>query len=547
MKRIMAKYIAFIKYNKDTLKLVGEISGCITSDDETCGKKSYCLRESGGLCKLLLPRRNLMYPDIDNELAYFGKLADEMIRYERVKLFMFEPTKYISFQDRKYDLRDDEIILLETFITQEYFENMEPADTNPYVFQTSFYTVAPSSAGNRGIQAYDPVYRKEYVDRYLELESSSSSSSSSSSGAAMRRNSEEKPSTAVARQSPPPHPGGAPAESAMQLNEVTHVLDFCHQVSKRKITDKMRQLFFPKMNTFEILFSNESNECSFDVILTILRIIAQNASKCPSGHSCIRQKPNPFPFQSTGAAVGEVGSSAPESDLCAKCNNAIGREHYEFACRECNYFMCENCRHQHVDELGEMTTLKIKNILVDEYEKLSNMGLEKKLIMILNGYGMKKYANLINEGRATLTQIIQSENYFLTNIDIWILALYFKIPIVFISQGLLSENGKSVMVLYGDELTESFFFVHPFTITQDVPSRFGLIEVKLEDYSLLRIPQSFISPGLRDIIRESGEEDRVSIDEYIRTFKLGDIKHKKRVFSLTEKVIPEEGAVVEEA
>ena len=36
MKRILSKYISFIQYNKDTLKMVGEISGCITSDDETC-------------------------------------------------------------------------------------------------------------------------------------------------------------------------------------------------------------------------------------------------------------------------------------------------------------------------------------------------------------------------------------------------------------------------------------------------------------------------------------------------------------------------------
>ena len=169
MKRMLMKYIAFIRYSKETLKMVGEISGCITSDDETCGKKSYCLKESGGMCKLLLPQRNLMYPDIDNEIAYFGKLADEMIRYERVKLFMFEPTKYLSFQDRKYDLRDDEIILLETFITQEYFENMEPVDDNPYAYQTTFYTVAPSNAGSRDIQFYDPVYRKEYKDSYLEI------------------------------------------------------------------------------------------------------------------------------------------------------------------------------------------------------------------------------------------------------------------------------------------------------------------------------------------------------------------------------------------
>ena len=535
MKRILSKYIAFIRYSKDTLKLVGEISGCITSDDETCGKKSYCMKESGGLCKLLLPQRNLMYPDIDNEIAYFGKIADEMIRYERVKLFMFEPTKYLSFQDRKYNLRDDEIILLETFITQEYFENMEPADANPYVFQTNFYTVAPSNAGSRGIQAYDPVYNKDYIDRYLELESAGTSSNG---GRDQHNKSPVPPPVEVPVEVPddavgvgrivsdaPPAP-----EGSFKINEVNHVLDFCREVSKRKITEKMKQLFFPKMNTFEILFSNESNECSFDVMLTILRIVAQNASKCPSGHACVRQKQNPFKFQSMDSGGGGAAAveGEPESELCQRCRTSIGEEHTEFACRQCNYFVCENCRHQHVDELAEMTIPKLKNILVGEYDKFADMGLGKKLTMILNGYGMKKYADIINEERATLTQIIQSENYFLTNVDIWILALYFKIPITFISQTLLSENSKNVMVLYGDDDTNSYFFVHPFSVTQDVPSRFGLIEIKRDaGYSLLKIPHEFISPDLQESIRR--DEDRISIEEYIRTFKLGNIKYKKRL------------------
>ena len=510
MKRMLAKYVSFIRYSKDTLKMVGKISGCITSDDETCGKKSYCLKESGGFCKLLIPQRNLMYPDIDNEIAYFGKLSDEMIRYERVKLFMFEPTKYISFQDIKYDLRDDEIILLETFITQEYFENMEPADANPYVFQTNFYTVAPSSAGSRGIQTYDPVYRKEYVDRYLELESG------------------------IAEESAGPAPVAAPpaatGEPPLQINEINHALDFCREVSKRKITEKMRQLFFPKMNTFEILFSNESNECSFDVILTILRITAQTASKCPSGHSCVRQKQQAFAFKGDAAAAAAAVEAAPESDLCQKCRTSIGHDQTEFACRQCNYFVCEHCRTQHVDELAEMTIPKLKSILVTEYGKLSDAGLDKKLTMILNGYGMKKYADIVNEGRATLPQIIQSDNYFLTNIDIWIIAVYFKIPIAFISQSLLSENGKNVMVLYGDHMTDSYFYVHPFSVTQDVPSRFGLIEVKLApDNSVLKLPLEFVSPDLREIIRDDESE---SLEEYIRAFKLGNIKHKSRVFTM---------------
>jgi hypothetical protein len=536
MKRMLTKYIAFIRYSKETLKLVGEISGCITSDDETCGKKSYCLKESGGMCKLLLPQRNLMYPDIDNEIAYFGKLADEMIRYERVKLFMFEPTKYLSFQDRKYDLHDNEIILLETFITQEYFENLEPVDANPYVFQTSFYTVAPSNAGSRGIQSYDPVYRKEYVDRYLELESSSGAAAAPATVAP----------AAVAPVAPALLDAAAAApESSLQINEINHVLDFCRQVSKRKITEKMKQLFFPKSNTFEILFSNESNECSFDAMLTILRIIAQNASKCPSGHSCVSQKPNPLKFQSMKASGGlglgpgpaSEAETEPETEICQKCRTSIGHDHNEFACRQCNYFMCENCRHQHVDQLADMSIQKIKNILVGEYDKLAEKGLGKKLTMILNGYGMKKYADIINEERATLSQIIQSENYFLTNIDMWILAVYFKIPIIYVSQSLLSENGKNMMVLYGDDDSNSYFFVHPFTVTQDVPSRFGLIEVKEDEYSLIKVPLEFVTPELRENIQTENDE-RVSLEDYIRTFKLGNIKNKKRVFTLTEPAEP---------
>jgi hypothetical protein len=522
LKQMLAKYVAFIRYSKTTLKMVGEISGCITNDDDTCGKKSYCLKETGGFCKLLIPQRNLMYPDIDNEVAYFGKVADEMIRYERVKLFMFEPTKYISFQDIKYNLQEDEIILLESFITQEYFENMEPADENPYVFQTNFYTVAPSNAGARGVQNYDPVYRKEYIDRYLEITSgaAAATTATATSGATSGAAAATSGAAAAAATS---GAAAAAATTGLQVNEINHILDFCHQVSKRKITEKMRKEFFQSENAYEILFSNESNECSFDVILTILRVVAQNASKCPSGHSCVPHK--------------QSGPAEPESEICGKCRESIGSDQTDYLCRQCNYFVCEHCRIQHVDELAEMTIPRLKSILVSEYGKLSESGLDKKLTMILNGYGMKKYANLIQEGRATLPQIIQSENYFLTNIDIWILAMYFKIPIALISQSLLSENGENMMVLYGGNDAiygyNNYFFIHPFTVTQDIPTRYGLIEVKHNDISLLTIPLEFLSLNIRNKIENYDTRD-LRIEEYIQNFKLSLIKHKKRVFTFTE-------------
>jgi hypothetical protein len=524
MKKLLSKYVSFIRYSKDTLKMVGEVSGCITSDDETCGKKSYCLKEMGGMCKLLLPQRNLMLAYIDNEVAYFGKLADEMIRYERVRLFMFEPMKYPTFQDIKYNLRDNEIILLETFITQDYFENMEPADANPYIHQTNFYTVAPSNAGSHGVQHYDPTYHKEYVERYFELETGVKRAAKvrpSASALALARVAEVGEAEADGE--------GAAARLAefppdvMRINEINHVLDFCQEVSKRKITIKLRNAFFPKMNTFEILFSNESNECSFDLMLTILRSMAQTASKCPSGHSCVAKT-------STG-----VGTQEHETEVCAKCQTNIGIDQSNFACRQCNYFMCDNCRTQHLDQYANMTVAGLKDILMTEYAKLARNGLEKKLTMILNGYGMKQYADIINEGRATLAQIIQSENYFLTNFDVWLIAVYFKIPMVFISQTLLSENGKSYMVLFGDEMTDSYFFIQTFQVVQGVPSRFGLIEIRPDEMtSMLKIPLSFVSPDLQEGIR-SDHDMRISLEDYIREFKLLNIKQKKRVFTMMDK------------
>ena len=302
----------------------------------------------------------------------------------------------------------------------------------------------------------------------------------------------------------------------------------------------MRQLFFPSGQTYEILFSNQSEECSFDVILTILRAVAQTASKCPSGHTCNRMKQVE---RRSGASAGPGPDPEPESDICRKCRTAIGKNQTEFGCRQCNYFVCDNCQHQHVDQLGGMTIAKVKEILVSEYGKLSRTPtFDKKITRILNGYGMKRYAELITAGRATLSQIIQSQNYFLTNVDIWILALYFKIPIAFVSQSLLIENGRNVMVLYGNESLESYFFIHQFGVTQDVISRYGLIEKKLDDEtSVLKIPMDYLTDGLREMIVRELDEPK-SLEQYISEFKITNVKTKGRTLVLREKEAPVPGA-----
>ena len=533
LKGLITKHVGFITYPKDILKNIGEISGCIYKDDAECSKKKYCMKENGGLCKLLLPERNLMYPSIDNSIAYYGKLTDEIIRYERVKLFIFEPTKYLTFQETNYDLRDSEIILLESLITQEYFENLIPVDPNPFAVNTHFYTINPNQDDGAMVQTYDNMYRKGYVDRYKELNDVAAK-------AVVER---EMPSGAAGAA------GAAVIESGVELfhiSEIDHVLSFCSQVSKRKVTATMQRMFFPK-NCYELLFSNESEECSFDVILTILRTVAQNASKCPSGHTCNRLK-RPIkgirPAQTISAsleasAASEAGGAAAataaavedESTECRKCRLSIGAGDTGFACVNCNYFVCENCQHQHVDRMAEMNITKIKEILVEEYDKLTKIPtFNKKMTTILNGYGMKKYANLIIEGKATFATVIQSANYFLTNVDIWILARYFKLPIVFVSQSLLIENGKHILVLYGNASIETYFFIHPFGVTQDTISRFSMIGLRVaEDTSVFKIPLSLVTLDLQETIaREIDADEPFTLEQFITTFKISNIKNKPK-------------------
>ena len=55
--------------------------------------------------------------------------------------------------------------------------------------------------------------------------------------------------------------------------------------------------------------------------------------------------------------------------------------------------------------------------------------------------------------------------------------------------------------------------------------------MKANELSVLKIPLEFVSPQLQENIR-TDDETRINLEEYIRTFKLGNIKHKKRVFTI---------------
>jgi hypothetical protein len=79
----------------------------------------------------------------DNEELYFIRLADELLRFRRIRLFMLETNKYLSFSDVHYDLNDDEILLIESMINQEFFQELKAYKRNKFIHFNTYDTALP--------------------------------------------------------------------------------------------------------------------------------------------------------------------------------------------------------------------------------------------------------------------------------------------------------------------------------------------------------------------------------------------------------------------
>jgi hypothetical protein len=140
-------------------KLIDQISTCIVKTEGECdAMPNLCTFTKKGRCNLILPRKNLV-TEKDNKPIYFRRMADELIRYNRINSFMFQPQTYLSFGNIGYNLNDNEIIMIQSLLTQEYFETFVPAVINKYTKYNSYDEAEPSMT-----QLYDnTVSRKKGV------------------------------------------------------------------------------------------------------------------------------------------------------------------------------------------------------------------------------------------------------------------------------------------------------------------------------------------------------------------------------------------------
>jgi hypothetical protein len=124
-------------------KLINEFTTCIVKNKDSCNKTpNLCMFTDNNTCNLILPKKNLITQK-ENKDIYFAKITDELIRYSRIQSFILQPQSFLSFGNIGYNLRDNEIIMLQSLLTNEYFESLDPAIINKYVHFNSYDNTEP--------------------------------------------------------------------------------------------------------------------------------------------------------------------------------------------------------------------------------------------------------------------------------------------------------------------------------------------------------------------------------------------------------------------
>ena len=135
LQKICENYIEFTNYDKEVLNKIHTISLCFNN----CNT-NYCLKRENQVCKFLIPENNLM-TNKSNFKIYYGKLADELIRHHRLRSYILDENSYLSFSKLIYNISDNEIILPQSIINKEYFDefkNKNKINLNEFIISNSF-------------------------------------------------------------------------------------------------------------------------------------------------------------------------------------------------------------------------------------------------------------------------------------------------------------------------------------------------------------------------------------------------------------------------
>lgn len=126
--------VTFVDFDEDVLSEVYE-----NNENNSHNKHGFCLMKENQLC---LPVKNLLSQE-NNETMYYIRVCDEIIRYSRIRRYLFD-TSYTRLETLEYNILADEVLLMNTHIIGDYFDNISYMPTHKYVKNIPYDFAQPS-------------------------------------------------------------------------------------------------------------------------------------------------------------------------------------------------------------------------------------------------------------------------------------------------------------------------------------------------------------------------------------------------------------------
>jgi hypothetical protein len=214
----------------------------------------------------------------------------------------------------------------------------------------------------------------------------------------------------------------------------------------------------------------------------------------------------------------------PTKSLWGRLFYNTSEEYKFYATARSSFYMLIFILNKVLVDLGKNQQIQsmdyVKDILLRTYSVyLEKPGYREKIISILNIQGKGK----LFRGNATFEQVVKSENYYVTDLDIWMLATALSLPIVLFS----STSIKSLfyekidwLIMGGKPQTDVYYFVRSPTKVVEMEYQLILPGVKLTSPQMTLFYSFYQTEAIRNTESKSSLNLQ-SLDEYLVMYRPG--------------------------
>lgn len=234
LKEIMKKRVTFQVIDEKVLFKINELSlyGCDArepKDRETTN--AYCIKMRNKSGEFIIPKFHLI-SGVNNISVYFTRVADEIVRYNRIRVFMLNTQNYLNITDTEYRLNENEFILIQSSINNNYLSNLVPYNVSKNIYNVNFETAVPQNTQTYSNDIISLKNQNSILDNYNEESASN-----------------DKDQT--------------------QESNIVMCIESTQHVIGQERESMWKKIFSDQQIYKEIVFKNSSANCSFYVLIYI--------------------------------------------------------------------------------------------------------------------------------------------------------------------------------------------------------------------------------------------------------------------------------------